>query len=378
MTGRSTAIVGVIALAIALGLTGCANTPAAARSPLKVQEGAARPQTSTVPIDYRFWDGYAQFEGDEEAYMDRRPDWQSDEADVGQHFLTAVSVGDLQRLQQATGDSSINEGDLLALRESLLGTATAFRAQRVLETTPAPESRAVRRFVVISPRHQVSGVGLVFSAADGKWRVVEASSTPDIDCGEVLREAQDDMAGKVAKPAIYLYPTHPQDVSVSVVTAGRFSRVIPAMDTAGGWRVAAEPSGRIQAQDGRAYDYLFWEAHLPARYDMSTGFVVTGARTGPFLEDSLTRLGLSPKEREAFLEYWLPAMEGNRYNLIHFEGSDYERRFGLQVEPKPDTVIRVFMVYRPIDRPVVVVPQILAAPPRRGFTVVEWGGALAR
>ncbi len=47
----------------------------------------------------------------------------------------------------------------------------------------------------------------------------------------------------------------------------------------------------------------------------------------------------------------------------------------LTVEPTPDTVIRLFMVFRGSDRPVRVGSPALPARERRGFTVVEWGGA---
>ena len=48
----------------------------------------------------------------------------------------------------------------------------------------------------------------------------------------------------------------------------------------------------------------------------------------------------------------------------------------LRVEPQPDTVIRVFMAWKPLPAPVEVAPQHLPqGPERRGFTLVEWGGA---
>ena len=50
----------------------------------------------------------------------------------------------------------------------------------------------------------------------------------------------------------------------------------------------------------------------------------------------------------------------------------------LQIDPAPDTLIRVFMAYRPLKAPQTVPPQTLTAPRREGFTVVEWGGALVR
>ena len=47
----------------------------------------------------------------------------------------------------------------------------------------------------------------------------------------------------------------------------------------------------------------------------------------------------------------------------------------LTVEPAPDTVLRVFMAYQPLEYPIRVLPQKLETVERTGFTLVEWGGA---
>jgi hypothetical protein len=63
--------------------------------------------------------------------------------------------------------------------------------------------------------------------------------------------------------------------------------------------------------------------------------------------------------------------------LVHFEGAAYENSVPLHVAPEPDTSIRVYLVAKPLEGPVAVAPQRVAPPPkRRGFTLVEWGGAL--
>ena len=62
--------------------------------------------------------------------------------------------------------------------------------------------------------------------------------------------------------------------------------------------------------------------------------------------------------------------------LICFQGDAYTDAAKLEVTPAPDTVIRVFMTYKPLDAPVQIQPQTLTAPERSGFTVVEWGGGL--
>ena len=55
---------------------------------------------------------------------------------------------------------------------------------------------------------------------------------------------------------------------------------------------------------------------------------------------------------------------------------DFEETAPLSVRPEPDTVIRVYMDFVPLRRPVDVEETVLGAPEREGFTVIEWGGAL--
>ena len=42
--------------------------------------------------------------------------------------------------------------------------------------------------------------------------------------------------------------------------------------------------------------------------------------------------------------------------------------------PEPDTLLRVFMAWKPAEEPVDLPAQALTAPARTGFTGVDWGG----
>ena len=50
----------------------------------------------------------------------------------------------------------------------------------------------------------------------------------------------------------------------------------------------------------------------------------------------------------------------------------------LLITPTPDTIIRVLMKYRPIDKKIEIKEQKIITPERKGFTVVEWGGTLVK
>ena len=176
------------------------------------------------------------------------------------------------------------------------------------------------------------------------------------------------------KPVIYLYPEEETLVHVELDFNGEVTGTYPAYED--GWDVLAKPDGTLtDPETGREYYCLFWEGESNVPYDMSEGFVVVGEDTERFLEDSLKTLGLTDKEANEFIIYWLPRMEGNAYNLICFQQEVYTDNAKLTVDPVPDTVLRVFMAYQPLETPVQVLPQKLQTTQRTGFTLVEWGGA---
>ena len=175
------------------------------------------------------------------------------------------------------------------------------------------------------------------------------------------------------KPVIYLYPEQEQEVSVRLDYDGKLTCTYPAYDD--GWNVTAAPDGTITDESGQEYNYLYWEGDSDQEYDFSEGFCVAGENTAEFLEDALDRLGLTRREANEFIVYWLPRMEQNEYNLISFQSEAYTDHARLSIQPEPDTVIRVFMAYKPLDHYQEIPEQSLSAPERSGFTVVEWGGS---
>ena len=106
------------------------------------------------------------------------------------------------------------------------------------------------------------------------------------------------------------------------------------------------------------------------------GFVVAGKDTISFLEEKLDQLGLTEREAEEFIVYWLPKLESAKYNLIRFQTlAEQNKNMPLNITPAPKTLIRVMMEYKNLDKPIQVKEQVLPSKPRRnGFTVVEWGG----
>lgn len=187
---------------------------------------------------------------------------------------------------------------------------------------------------------------------------------------QLSREMESSMSNE--KPVIYLYPEQGEEVSVRLDYDGKLTCTYPEYDN--GWHVTAAPDGRITDENGQEYNYLYWEGETEQEYDFSEGFCVAGEDTAEFLEDALEKLGLTRREANEFIVYWLPRMEQNEYNLISFQSEAYTDHARLSIQPEPDTVIRVFMAYKPVENEQEIPEQTLAAPERSGFAVVEWGG----
>jgi len=185
----------------------------------------------------------------------------------------------------------------------------------------------------------------------------------------------DPAAVELAKPVIYLYPENETDIVVRIDLDGQLGFTYPAYDE--GWYVTAYPDGKlINNADGREYSYLFWDGVGSIVFDMSIGFIVAGSDTVTFLQNKLEYIGLQPGEYNEFIVFWAPMMELNAYNLITFQESAYTDVARLEIFPTPDSMLRVFMTYMPLDKPMTVPEQVLKPFERTGFSVVEWGGAV--
>lgn len=193
---------------------------------------------------------------------------------------------------------------------------------------------------------------------------------------ELNQYAQGMIAPLTGKPVIYLYPEKPTEVSVKVHYKGNFTYTYPTY--LNGWRVTAYPDGRlINKTDGSEHYYLFWEGNTAIDWKFNEGFVVKGSEAEQFFVEKLSYMGLTPREYNDFIVYWLPEIQRNEYNLITFSTEQYEELAPLEISPQPDRILRVHMVYKKLNQPIKIKPQTLKPFERKGFTVVEWGGSRA-
>ena len=191
------------------------------------------------------------------------------------------------------------------------------------------------------------------------------------------------------KPVVYLYGEDPlvQAQVKLTLNASDLTVAWPEADRTSGaneyiWDVYASEDGTVYDMEGNEYSYIFWEATDYGEHDFSQGFCVKGEDTAEFLRTTLSEIGLTPKEYNEFIVYWVPRMQDNAYNLISFEGLDPQDSYNticpLSVTDAQgnaaDSMLRVLMAWKPLDAPVEIEPQTFTAFEREGFTVVEWGG----
>jgi len=108
---------------------------------------------------------------------------------------------------------------------------------------------------------------------------------------------------------------------------------------------------------------------------MNEGFIVSKENAEKFLEEKLDILGLNDKEKTDFITFWLPVLLKNKLSLCSFKSKQFFNDFELNINPKRDSLIRIFLSIQKLDSPINIKEQKLVSNERKGFTVIEWGGS---
>lgn len=73
-----------------------------------------------------------------------------------------------------------------------------------------------------------------------------------------------------------------------------------------------------------------------------------------------------------FIQFWLPILEKNEINFIHFWiNDDYNGICKSQITPKPDSEIRLFMDFYNLENPIEIQMQKLIPIDTNGFTYIN-------
>lgn len=198
------------------------------------------------------------------------------------------------------------------------------------------------------------------------------------ETGRMIRfiNSEFSLVGGCAKPIVYLYPEKQTDVTVKVLpTNGELTFTYPEYD--GKWQVTANSNGLLKDKFGNEYEYLWWESRHNSPLGLNNGFVVKYDNLDTFFNLTLGKAGFLQNEIDDFKEYWIPTMnkEYSPYYKISFlQNKEVNTIAELSIYPKPDTEIRIFMVYERLNSYIEVTPQNIIQTERNGFVVTEWGG----
>lgn len=222
------------------------------------------------------------------------------------------------------------------------------------------------------------------------------------------------------KPVILFYPPAGATLTASIKASVRlseefaFTSVYPKPHTSDKssitWDVSQVASDGTLTLAGspRQCTYLFWEftgdpesgtIGIPALFgDPASTMHTDGAHAAEFLAELLDALGMTARERDDMVTYWLHSVQGARHLLVRVvRQSDLASCAALEVETEDKAVevavSRFYLLLHPCDavdaevagkmlcKPCVppnVMGEFPAVRDPKKLNVVEWGGVLLR
>lgn len=183
-----------------------------------------------------------------------------------------------------------------------------------------------------------------------------------------------DWANTIDKPILYLYPEKEEKVTVTFEHPENLLTTYPKYKN--NWTVTASSNGDLYAKNGKYYYALYWDEKNTTTEDFKEGFYVTKENAIEFLETTLTQIGLTEREQNEFIMYWLPILEKNEQSIVNYTLTEERQNENkLIITPQPDSLLRIRINIKKVNQKVNIKEQKLPTFTREGFTVVEWGGA---
>lgn len=177
------------------------------------------------------------------------------------------------------------------------------------------------------------------------------------------------------KPVIYCYPVTETEIDFKINIKGTDQFTYPPYND--GWKFTATPEGKLHFGEN-TYNYLFWDAAQVSglrNAKSNKGFIVEGNEITSFLKDKLSSAGLNSKEQADFITYWGPRMKQEDLVFVRFFFNEECDKFAeFDINPKPDNVYRIYMVWHTVSDDINIEPQEIPTIDRTGFHVLEWGG----
>lgn len=191
---------------------------------------------------------------------------------------------------------------------------------------------------------------------------------------KALKEENFVELGYDEKPIIYLYPEK-NNTKITLTFENNLLISTSYPKYSNKWEVIANKNGDLKDINGKYYYGLYYEEIGHSKVDFNEGFYVEKEDAISFLEEKLSLIGLNDRERNEFIMYWLPVLEKNGKNLVYFELTDSKQRYNkLNINPKPDSLLRISIHIKKVNKKIKIKEQKLNKFNRIGFAVIEWGG----
>lgn len=159
---------------------------------------------------------------------------------------------------------------------------------------------------------------------------------------------------------------------------GFVTESIPQYPTDGWKNVTAYPDGTLYYQ-GKQYTELYYESAVKmVATEPTQGYVVPVSRASVVLAKISDSFGLKNNEKQELIQYWMDRLMrlNSPYVFIsYFSPEDKQKIDGVEINPKPDTMIEFILYFKALKENKAVTAPVLPTPKARiGFTAVEWGG----
>ena len=197
-----------------------------------------------------------------------------------------------------------------------------------------------------------------------------------VQAREILEKiSKNNISDVEMKPVLYLYPEQEEKVTVTFEHPENLLTTYPKYETK--WKVTTTPEGSLYDKNGKYYYALYWDEKNNTKEEFKEGFYVTKENAIDFLEETLTQIGLTRREQNEFIMYWLPILEENEKSIVNYTLTEERQEENeLIITPKPDSLLRVAINIKKVDKEIKIEKQELPHFTREGFTAVEWGGTI--
>jgi hypothetical protein len=260
--------------------------------------------------------------------------------------------------------------------DGVLKNTVKFKVDGCDTVTPVIDSLGYCKYAIAPGKHKIDFYRKNCTTVTSDSIIIEGQTKVDMN----VFFQNPNIIMVVCKPVIYLYPQQTANVHIDLNSKGELGMTYPLYNKKNGWNVTADANGTITS-DNKTYNYLFWDGTMEIgkfNFNANEGSIVESVNLISFLENTLTQIGMNSKESADFITYWAPKMLKNKKNFIHFMVNDnYEQIASVNVSPKPDNMLRVYMMWGKVDEENELnpTPQSFQQLKREGFTYIEWGGS---